>query len=60
MGPKKDQVRKTTMKCPYNDRGYCKFGDECINKHSDKVYNDKNCKEEGTLVRLEIDVNIIS
>ena len=46
MVPKKDQLRKTKIKCPYNDRGYCKFGEECINKHSDKVCNDNNCKEE--------------
>ena len=46
MGPKKDQLRIKTTKCPYNDRGYCKFGNECNNKHVDKVCNDRDCTEE--------------
>ena len=46
MGPKKDQLRIKTIKCPYNNRGYCKFGDECTNKHVDKVCNDRDCIEE--------------
>ena len=46
MGPKKDQLRIKTIKCPYNDRGYCTFGEECTNKHVDKVCNDRDCIEE--------------
>ena len=46
MGLKKDQLRIKTTKCPYNDRGYCKFGNECNNKHVDKVCNDRDCTDE--------------
>ena len=46
MGPKKDQLRIKTVKCAYDDRGHCKFGDEYNNKHFDKVCNDRNCTEE--------------
>ena len=50
MGPKKNQnsenVRIKPIKCPYYDRGFCKFGDKCYNKHPDKVCNDNNCSED--------------
>ena len=51
MGPKKDlkndKVRIKNIKCPYYDRGFCKFGDTCYNKHPDKVCNDNNCSGEN-------------
>ena len=47
MGPKKDQLRIKTVKCAYHDIGYCKFCDECNNKHFNEVCNDKNCTEES-------------
>ena len=43
MGPKKDlnneKVRIKNKICHYYDRGFCKFGDTCYNKHPDKVCN---------------------
>ena len=48
MGPKKDQnnFRIKTIKCPYYDSGYYKYGDKCHNIHPDKVCNDNNCSED--------------
>ena len=51
MGPKKqqnnDEFRIINKKCPYYNRGYCKFGDRCNYKHFDKVCDDINCSEES-------------
>ena len=51
MGPKKqqnnDEFRIINKKCPYYNRGYCKFGDRCNYKHLDKVCDDINCNEES-------------
>ena len=47
MGPKRDkqsekpQTKK--IKCQNYDRGYCKFGEECLKIHPDKVCADPNC-----------------
>ena len=48
MAPKKSQTKQTSKneRCPYNNRGYCKSKDNCDKKHSDKVCEDSNCKEE--------------
>ena len=50
MGPKKkqetDKTRIKNLKCPYYDRGFCKFGVECFNKHPDKVCESQNCSGE--------------
>ena len=34
-------------KCAHFDRGYCKFGEKCKNKHPDKVCNNKDCFNEN-------------
>ena len=51
MGPKKEQrsdkPRIKNTKCPYYDRGYCKHGYECFNKHPRKVCEDQNCSGES-------------
>ena len=47
MGPKKDKSKEKlqtkTIKCPYYDRGYCKYGEECFKIHPDKVCEKPNC-----------------
>ena len=30
-------------KCSFYDIGYCKYGDECVKRHSKKVYIDEDC-----------------
>ena len=44
MGSRKtNQEGIKIIKCVHFDRGYCKFGEKCKNKHNDKVCNDKDC-----------------
>ena len=48
MGPKKsDKTKIKSIKCPYYDRGYCKHGDECFNRHPAKVCEDEDCFGEN-------------
>ena len=48
MGTKKsDKIRIKTLKCLYYDRGYCKHGDECFNKHPNNVCEDEDCFGEN-------------
>ena len=48
MPPKKPQnkVQKTSKRCNFNNRGYCKSEKECSNKHSDVVCDTLACEEE--------------
>ena len=48
MPPKKPQnkVQKTSKRCNFNNRGYCKSEKECSNKHSDVVCDTLECEEE--------------
>ena len=50
MGPKKEQksdkIRIKITKCPYYNSGFCKYGDDCYNKHPDKVCEDQDCSGE--------------
>ena len=51
MPPKKSQVKekkapKSSQKCNFHNRGYCKSKDECDKNHSDIVCNNKECDEE--------------
>ena len=39
--------RIKNIKCVHFDRGYCKFGEKCKNKHPDKVCNDKDCTNDN-------------
>ena len=45
MGPKKDrpEPQTKTIKCSKYDRGFCKYKEECLKIHPDKVCEDANC-----------------
>ena len=50
MPPKKSQNKeagktKTSEKCKYYNRGYCKNKEDCENLHNDKVCDDLDCDE---------------
>ena len=51
MGPKKSKVkansRNKSVKCWYYNRGYCSNGDDCEEKHPDKVCADEDCFEDN-------------
>ena len=50
MGSRKtnqEGLRMKNIKCVHFNRGYCKFGDKCQNKHPDKVCNNKDCFNEN-------------
>ena len=44
---KKEDSRIKTRKCQFFDTGFCKYKEECTNKHPDKVCDDPNCSEEN-------------
>ena len=47
MGPKKNSKgRENKRKCPYFDRGYCQYKEECNKIHPEEVCSDKNCDEK--------------
>ena len=58
MSSKKGQ-NEDSKKCPYFDRGFCKYKYACRNKHSDTVCNDTNCNEEQCDKRHPILANIV-
>ena len=50
MAPKKSKTKQTSKtksseKCNFNNRGYCKQKDECENKHFDLVCDNFDCDE---------------
>ena len=52
MPPKKAKTggkskSKTSRKCHFHKRGYCRNQEECDKEHSDKVCEDPNCDEEN-------------
>ena len=49
MGPKtnSDKLRIKTRKYQYHDRGYCKHGETCNNKHPEESCNDETCSEKN-------------
>ena len=56
MPPKKSKSKdtgnkRTSEKCVFYNRGYCKSREECEKHHSDKVCNDINCNEKECMSR---------
>ena len=49
MPPKKhqDKTQKSSQKCNFNNRGFCKSKTECKNRHSDVVCDNQKCEEEN-------------
>ena len=48
MGPKRDKPKpqNKTIKCSKYDKGFCKYKDECLKIHPEKVCEDPNCFSE--------------
>ena len=49
MPPKKNNKREE--KCPFYNRGFCKFKDDCKKEHPKEVCDENNCTEEHCVKR---------
>ena len=59
MGSKKDKI-KINIKCPYNDRGFCKFGYWCNYKHYNKGCKVKTAQKKSVTKGIQILVSLES